>query len=52
MLYVDIHEGQEALRFYARPGVRAPAHGTASGKAMLAWHRDRVPQVVKAGIGD
>jgi DNA-binding IclR family transcriptional regulator len=50
VLYMDINEGQEALRFYAKPGARAPAYGTASGKAMLAWHPERVPQVVEAGM--
>ncbi len=48
VLYVDIREGQEALRFYAEPGARAPAYGTASGKAMLAWHPECVTQVIKA----
>jgi IclR family acetate operon transcriptional repressor len=50
VLYLDIREGQEALRFYAEPGARAPVYGTASGKAMLAWHPERVSQVVKAGM--
>ena len=50
VLYLDIREGQEALRFYAEPGARAPAYGTASGKAMLAWHPEGVTQVVKAGM--
>src|SRR2546425_8271943 len=49
-LYLDIRDGQEALRFYVEPGARAPAYGTASGKVMLAWHPERVPQVVKAGL--
>jgi len=50
VLYVDIVEGLEPLRFYAEPGARAPAYATASGKAMLAWHPERVPHVVKAGM--
>src|SRR3989442_12538559 len=50
VLYLDIRDGQEALRFYVEPGARAPAHGTASGKVMLAWHPERVPHVVKAGL--
>jgi IclR family transcriptional regulator, KDG regulon repressor len=50
VLYLDIRDGQEALRFYVEPGARAPAYGTASGKVMLAWHPERVPQVVKAGL--
>jgi DNA-binding IclR family transcriptional regulator len=50
VLYLDIREGQEALRFYAEPGSRAPAYGTASGKAMLAWHPECATQVVKAGM--
>ena len=50
VLYLDIREGQEALRFYAEPGSRAPAYGTASGKAMLAWRPECVAQVVKAGM--
>jgi DNA-binding IclR family transcriptional regulator len=50
VLYMDIREGQEALRFHAEPGARDPAYSTASGKAMLAWHPERVPQVVRAGM--
>jgi DNA-binding IclR family transcriptional regulator len=50
VLYLDIRDGQEALRFCAEPGSRAPAYGTASGKAMLAWHPESVTQVVKAGM--
>src|SRR5437899_2814020 len=50
VLYLDIRDGQEALRFYVEPGARAPAYGTASGKVMLAWHPECVPQVVKAGL--
>src|SRR5437899_7076799 len=50
VLYLDIRDGQEALRFYVEPGARAPAYGTASGKGMLAWHPACVPQVVKAGL--
>ena len=50
VLYVDVREGQEALRFYAEPGVRAPAYSTASGKVMLAWHPECVTQVVRAGM--
>jgi IclR family transcriptional regulator, KDG regulon repressor len=50
VLYMDIREGREALRFHAEPGARGPAYSTASGKAMLAWHPERVPQVVRAGM--
>jgi DNA-binding IclR family transcriptional regulator len=50
VLYMDTVEGVEPLRFYAEPGARAPAYGTASGKAMLAWHPERVTQVVEAGL--
>src|SRR5437867_1123035 len=50
VLCLDIRAGQEALRFYVEPGARAPAYGTASGKVMLAWHPECVPQVVKAGL--
>jgi DNA-binding IclR family transcriptional regulator len=50
VLYVDTVEGLEPLRFYAEPGARAPAYATASGKAMLAWHPERVAQVVEAGM--
>src|SRR2546425_5563038 len=32
VLYLDIRDGQEALRFYVELGARAPAYGTASGK--------------------
>lgn len=50
VLYVDIVEGSEPLRFYAEPGARAPAYATASGKVLLAWHPERVAGVVKAGL--
>jgi DNA-binding IclR family transcriptional regulator len=50
VLYVDIVEGSEPLRFYAEPGARAPAYATASGKVLLAWHPERVAGVVQAGL--
>jgi len=50
VLYVDIVEGLEPLRFYADLGARAPAYATASGKAMLAHHADLVPGVVRKGL--
>lgn len=50
VLYVDIVEGSEPLRYYAEPGTRVPAYATASGKAMLAWHPGRVSPVVRAGL--
>jgi DNA-binding IclR family transcriptional regulator len=50
VLYVDIVEGLEPLRFYADPGARAPAYATASGKAMLAHRADLVSGVVRKGL--
>jgi DNA-binding IclR family transcriptional regulator len=50
VLYVDIVEGLEPLRFYADLGARAPAYATASGKAMLAHRADLVPAVVRRGL--
>ncbi len=50
VLYVDIVEGLEPLRFYADLGARAPAYATASGKAMLAHRPDLVPAVVRRGL--
>ena len=50
VLYVDVVEGLEPLRFYADLGARAPAYATASGKAMLAHHADLVPGVVRKGL--
>jgi DNA-binding IclR family transcriptional regulator len=50
VLYVDIVEGLEPLRFYADLGARAPAYATASGKAMLAHRADMVPDVVRKGL--
>lgn len=50
VLYVDIAEGSEPLRVYAEVGQRAPAYATASGKAMLAYHPEALPQVLKAGL--
>jgi DNA-binding IclR family transcriptional regulator len=50
VLYVDISEGFEPLRFYADLGARAPAYATASGKAMLAYRGDDVPAVVRKGL--
>jgi DNA-binding IclR family transcriptional regulator len=50
VLYVDICEGLEPLRFYADLGARAPAYATASGKAMLAHRADLVPGVVRKGL--
>jgi DNA-binding IclR family transcriptional regulator len=50
VLYVDVVEGLEPLRFYADLGARAPAYATASGKAMLAHRPDLVPDVVRKGL--
>lgn len=50
VLYVDIVEGLEPLRFYADLGASAPAYATASGKAMLAHRADLVPGVVRKGL--
>lgn len=50
VLYVDIVEGLEPLRFYADLGARAPAYATASGKAMLAHRADLVPAVIRKGL--
>ena len=50
VLYVDIVEGLEPLRFYADLGTRAPAYATASGKAMLAHRADLVPGVLRKGL--
>jgi DNA-binding IclR family transcriptional regulator len=50
VLYVDVVEGVEALRFYADLGTRAPAYATASGKAMLAYRADLVPGVLRRGL--
>ncbi|HSF04977.1 MAG TPA: IclR family transcriptional regulator [Methylomirabilota bacterium] len=50
VLYVDVVEGVESLRFYADLGARAPAYATASGKAILAYHADLVPGVVERGL--
>lgn len=50
VLYVDVVEGLEPLRFYADLGARAPAYATASGKAMLAHRPDLVPGVVRKGL--
>jgi IclR family acetate operon transcriptional repressor len=50
VLYVDIVEGVESLRFYADPGSRAPAHATASGKAILAHRPELVARVVRNGL--
>jgi DNA-binding IclR family transcriptional regulator len=50
VLYVDIVEGVEPLRFYADLGARAPAYATASGKAILAHHADLVPGVIRKGL--
>ena len=50
VLYVDVVEGLEPLRFYADLGARAPAYATASGKAMLAHRADLVPGVVRKGL--
>ena len=50
VLYLDMRDGQEALRFYVEPGSRAPAYGTATGKAMLAWHPEVLRQVLKVGL--
>jgi IclR family acetate operon transcriptional repressor len=50
VLYVDIVEGLEPLRFYADLGARAPAYATASGKAMLAYRGDLVSAVIRKGL--
>jgi DNA-binding IclR family transcriptional regulator len=50
VLYVDVVEGLEPLRFYADLGARAPAYATASGKAMLAHRADLVPRVIRKGL--
>lgn len=50
VLYLDIIEGSEPLRYYADPGSRVPAYATASGKAMLAWHPEQVANVIAAGL--
>jgi len=50
VLYVDVAEGSEPLRFYADPGSRAPARATASGKAILAYHPELVAAVVRGGM--
>jgi IclR family acetate operon transcriptional repressor len=50
VLYVDIAEGSEPLRVYAEVGQRAPAYATASGKAMLAYRPEALPQVLEAGL--
>jgi IclR family KDG regulon transcriptional repressor len=42
VLYVDIVEGLEPLRFYADLGARGPAYATASGKALLAHRADLI----------
>ena len=50
VLYVDVAEGLEPLRFYADLGSRAPAYATASGKAILAHRPDLVPEVIRKGF--
>lgn len=50
VLYLDVIEGSEPLRYYADPGSRVPAYATASGKTMLAWHPEQVGRVVAAGL--
>lgn len=50
VLYIDIVEGLEPLRFYAEVGARAPAYATASGKAMLAHRADLIPRVIRKGL--
>ncbi|NKC33425.1 IclR family transcriptional regulator [Falsiroseomonas selenitidurans] len=42
VLYLDKVEGPHPVRAYSRIGGRAPAHGVATGKALLAW-RDPAP---------
>ena len=50
VLYLDTVEGSEPLRFYADPGSRAPAHATASGKAILAHRPGAVAGVVRGKL--
>lgn len=50
VLYLDIVEGLEPLRFYADPGSRAPAYATASGKALLAHRPGAVDRVVRGKL--
>jgi DNA-binding IclR family transcriptional regulator len=50
VVYLDLVEGLEPLRFYADLGARAPAYATASGKAMLAHRADLGPAVVRRGL--
>jgi DNA-binding IclR family transcriptional regulator len=50
VMYLDLVEGLEPLRFYADLGTRAPAYATASGKALLAHRPDLVAAVVRKGL--
>jgi IclR family KDG regulon transcriptional repressor len=50
VLYVDVAEGSEPLRFYADLGSRAPAYATASGKAILAHRPELVAAVIRGGM--
>jgi len=49
-LYLDTIDGIHAVRTYVKPGDRAPAYATASGKAMLAYQPEETVKTAAARI--
>jgi DNA-binding IclR family transcriptional regulator len=51
VLYMITHESQQAIRVSSSAGTRAPAHGTAVGKALLAFQPEEwIERVVSHGL--
>lgn len=46
VIYVDVMESQQTVKFAAKPGQRLPAFCTASGKVLMAYSPDNVVQKI------